>query len=183
MGTSGSFKIVRTTASYFFSPSGHGKWAKAVFFFAFLPITPMQIFKRYIQICHMKADVLPFLKMWWFLCYNFLNRSYCCSKSGQIWSVFLGKLAASQKKYALKFFSRQILLREFSKLDLKTSLRRNCLKTNFWACIYFFWRCIILMTNSKFQTPLTLNSHKSAPRNNVGGRRSDNFEATRRARP
>ena len=30
--TSGSFKIVRTTASYFFSPSGHGKWAKTVLF-------------------------------------------------------------------------------------------------------------------------------------------------------
>ena len=32
MGKSGSFKIVRTTASYFFSPSGHGKWTKTVFF-------------------------------------------------------------------------------------------------------------------------------------------------------
>ena len=99
--------------------------------------------------------------------------------------------------------------------------------------VFFFWHRIILMTNSNFQTPLTLNSHKSclknyriknyhifgiartsafiwhiwiplkkfcigvigqnakrthflpfsvsAPRNNVGGRRSDNFEGTGRA--
>ena len=32
MDASGSFKIVRTLASYFFSPLGHGKWAKTFFF-------------------------------------------------------------------------------------------------------------------------------------------------------
>ena len=99
--------------------------------------------------------------------------------------------------------------------------------------IYFCYAALILRTNSKFQTPLTLNSHKSglknyriknyhifgiastsafiwhplippeifwigvigknakkyrfcpfsvsAPRNNVGGRHSDNFEGTGRA--
>ena len=41
------------------------------------------------RVCHIKADVLPFPKMWCFLCYNFLNRSYCPSKSGQISGFFL----------------------------------------------------------------------------------------------
>ena len=99
--------------------------------------------------------------------------------------------------------------------------------------VSFFWQLLFLLTLLKFQTPLTLNSHKSglknhriknyhifgisrtsafiwhpriplenfciwvigknakkyrfcpfsvsAPRNNVGGRHSDNFEATGRA--
>ena len=42
-----SFKIVRTTASYFFSPSGHGKWAKKVFFRIFANYSNANIFKRY----------------------------------------------------------------------------------------------------------------------------------------
>ena len=47
MGTSGSFKIVRTTASYFFSPSGHGKWAKTVLFRIFANYSNAKIFRRY----------------------------------------------------------------------------------------------------------------------------------------
>ena len=34
------------------------------YFFAFLPITPMQKFSRGIRGCHMKADVLAIPKMW-----------------------------------------------------------------------------------------------------------------------
>ena len=59
MGTSGSFEIVRTPASYFFSPSGHGKWAKTVFFRIFANYSNAKIFN-----CHMKADVLADPKMW-----------------------------------------------------------------------------------------------------------------------
>ena len=47
MGTSGSFKIVRTTASYFFSPSGHGKWAKTVLFRIFANYSNAKNFRRY----------------------------------------------------------------------------------------------------------------------------------------
>ena len=47
-----------------------------------------------IHACQMKANVLLFPKIWWFLCYNFLNRSYCCSKLGQISGFFFGKVAA-----------------------------------------------------------------------------------------
>ena len=47
MGTSGSFKIVRTTASYFFSPSGHGKWAKKVLFRIFANYYNAKIFRRF----------------------------------------------------------------------------------------------------------------------------------------
>ena len=51
--------------------------------------SPLKIFYRGIQGCHMKADVLPSLKMWCFLCYNLLNGSYCCPKLGQISRFFL----------------------------------------------------------------------------------------------
>ena len=48
MGTSGTFEIVRTPASYIISRSGHGKWEKKGFF-SFWSITQMQIFLRGIQ--------------------------------------------------------------------------------------------------------------------------------------
>ena len=37
------------------------------YFFAFLPITPMQKFSRGIRGCQMKADILEFPKMWYFV--------------------------------------------------------------------------------------------------------------------
>ena len=33
----------------------------------------LQFFLRCIQVCHMKADVLPFLKMWWFFMLSFFK--------------------------------------------------------------------------------------------------------------
>ena len=53
--------------------------------------------------------------------------------------------------------SFKIGFRNFSREDLAWFF--------FCARIYFFWHRIILMTNSKFQTPLTLNSHKSGLKN------------------
>ena len=38
-------------------------------------------------------------------------------------------------------------------------------KTQNCSRVFIFWHRIILMTNSKFQTPLTLNSHKSGLKN------------------
>ena len=35
------------------------------------------------------------------------------------------------------------------------------LKTAYWSRVFFFERQLFLMTNSKFQTPLTLTSHNS----------------------
>ena len=52
--------------------------------------SPLKFFLRGIQGCHMKADVLPFLKMWWFLCYNLLNGSYCCPKLGPRGGIKVG---------------------------------------------------------------------------------------------
>ena len=42
----------------------------------------LQNFLRGMQGCHMKADVLPFLKMWWFLCYNFLFQASILNQCG-----------------------------------------------------------------------------------------------------
>ena len=83
-------------------------------------------------------------------------------KVGSNLQNFFCKIVVSQKiSTPSKKFSSQILLREVSKLNLKTSLRRIWLEIFFWAHAYFLWNRIILRTNSKFQTPLTLNSHKS----------------------
>ena len=54
------------------------------------------------RVCHMNADVLPILKLWLFLLCCMLNRSYCCSKLGQIWIFFLEK--GGVKKIDMRFF-------------------------------------------------------------------------------
>ena len=61
--------------------------------------------------------------------------------------------------------SSQILLREVFKFNFETSLRRIWPESQYCSRICFFEHRIILMTNKKFQTPLTLNSHKSGLKN------------------
>ena len=82
LGTSGSFKIVRTLASYIISRSGQGKWEKKRCFFTFRPMSPMQKFSRGIQGCHQKADVQGFLKMWCFLLLQFFKPKLWLVKVG-----------------------------------------------------------------------------------------------------
>ena len=48
------------------------------------------------RVCHLKADVQGFLKMWWFLCYYFLNPMY-----GQRWVKFQKLLRGVVKKITL----------------------------------------------------------------------------------
>ena len=52
----------------------------------------LQKFLRGIQICHMKADVLPFLKMWWFLKLELL-----LLKVGSNIAILIGKVASLKK--------------------------------------------------------------------------------------
>ena len=67
MGMSGSFKIVRTPASYIISWIVHGKLEKKGSFHILANYSDAKFLKRYpdnIWMCHMKADVLEIPKMW-----------------------------------------------------------------------------------------------------------------------
>ena len=75
-------------------------------------VSLLRKFLRGIQICHMRADVLAIPKMWCFLGYNFLNPSYCYSKSGQISGIFSGKVAVSKKKTRLHILFRASILNQ-----------------------------------------------------------------------
>ena len=95
-----------------------------------------------------------------------LNPSYCCPKSGQISRIFLAKLRCQKKKTRLQFSISSLHMNRtwvshgtFQVLFISEVKTQNCSR------VFFFWHRIILMTNSKFQTPLTLNSHKSGLKN------------------
>ena len=70
----------------------------------------LQNFLRGIQICHMKADVLAIPKCGGFLGYNFINPSYCYSKSGQISGFFLAKWRCPKKRHGYIFLFRASIL-------------------------------------------------------------------------
>merc|ERR1712051_872416 len=97
MGTSGSFKVVQTAASYFFSPSGHGKWAKTVFFRIFANYSNAKIFKSYPDAIW-KLTSCRFRKCGSFCCCNFLNQTYGCSKSTESEILSLSSKLCSVKK-------------------------------------------------------------------------------------
>ena len=91
-----------------------------------------------------------------------LNRSYGCSKSGQISRFFLADWRRSKKKTRLQYCTegRHMNRIGFShgKFDI---LFISGLKTAYWSRVFFFGHQLFLRTNSKFHTPLTLTSHKS----------------------
>ena len=91
MGTSSSFKIVRTPASYIISRSGHGKLEKTGSFRILANCSNAKIFKRYPGYAIGKLMSWRFRKCGSFLFYHFLNRSYGCSKSTE--SEILAMLA------------------------------------------------------------------------------------------
>ena len=82
-----------------------------------------KFFKRYPAYAIWKLTSCRFWKSDGSLCYHFLNRSYCWSKSGQIWRFFW-KVAASKKiDTRSKIFLKTIPLER----SFKTSLWRICL--------------------------------------------------------
>ena len=95
-----------------------------------------------------------------------LNRSYGCTKSGQISRVFLADWRRPKKKTRPQFsrfrFHIESAWKKVGYFDADSIWSRN-----FENCgrVFFFERQLFLMTNSKFQTPLTLNSHKSGLKN------------------
>ena len=91
-----------------------------------------------------------------------LNRSYGCSKSGQISRFFSTEWRCPKKKTRLQYCTegRHMNRIGFShgKFDI---LFISGLKTAYWSRVFFFGRQLFLRTNSKFHTPLTLTSHNS----------------------
>ena len=91
-----------------------------------------------------------------------LNRSYGCSKSGQISRFFSTEWWCPKKETRLQYCTegRHMNRIGFShgKFDI---LFMSGLKTAYWSRVFFFERQLFFRTNSKFQTPLTLTSHNS----------------------
>ena len=98
MGTSGSFEIVRTTASYFFSPSGHGKWTKTVHFRIFANYSNAKNFQEGSEGAIWKLTSWRFRKCGSFLFYHFLNKTYGCSKSTESEILSLSSKLCGVKK-------------------------------------------------------------------------------------
>ena len=71
-----------------------------------------------------------------FLCYHLLNRSYCCSKSGQIWRFSLESGVVKQK-YALKNFLKTDPLEKSFKIGFWKFSQEDLSWKIFWARMYF----------------------------------------------
>ena len=78
----------------------------------------LQNFLRGIQGCHMKADVLPFLKMWWFFMLYFFKRD-----------LLLPKVRSNLKIFFCKVVSQRVpeeeLKSEFNRKDARTIIPSN----------------------------------------------------------
>ena len=125
MGTSGTFEIVRTPASYIISQSGHGKWEKTGYFRILANYSDAQFFKRYPGYAIGKLTSRAFWKCRGFCCYNFLNRSYGCSKLTE--SEILAMLAK------IKVVKKLTLL-SYCKLRLETNMTSS---QPYWGPILF----------------------------------------------
>ena len=95
-----------------------------------------------------------------------LYRSYGCSKSGQISRFFLSLFSkivgVTKKKRRPQFFRFRFPI-ESAGTKVGYFDADSIWSRNFENCgrVFFFERQLFLMTNSKFQTPLTLTSHNS----------------------
>ena len=125
-------------------------------------------FSEVSRVCHMKVDVLPFLKMWWFLWYHLLNRSYCCSKSGQIRRFFL-KVATSKK------------IDTRSKNKFKTNPPEKSFKIGFWNFQEnLFWEKNLSEYLFFWMTPLSKKILRFDPTlsSNNSGLKNDSIKTT-----
>ena len=105
MGMSTTFEIVRTPASYIISRSGHGKWEKTGSFRILANFPDSKNFKRYPGYAIGNLTSRAFWKCGSFCCYNFLNRSYGCSKSTESEILaMLAKIRGVKKKTRLQFY-------------------------------------------------------------------------------
>ena len=110
----------------------------------------------------MKADVQGFPKMWYFSQFEGFKPELWLFKVGSNLKIFLGRLAALKKKTRPQFsrfrFHIESAWKKVGYFDADSIWSRN-----FENCgrVFFFERQLFLMTNSKFQTPLTLTSHNS----------------------
>ena len=87
----------------------------------------------------MKADVLKILKMWYFLRFKGFEPELSAVKVESNFKKKISENGCHKKKTRAQFLIKSLfLLREVSKLDLKTSLRRNKdLKKNCARVIFF----------------------------------------------
>ena len=141
MGTSGTFEIVRTPASYIISRSGHGKWEKTGSFCILANYPDSKIFKRYPGYAIGKLTSRAFWKCGSFCCYNFLNQSNGCSKSTE--SEILQMLAkirgVKKKRHGYNFsFQASILNQRGAIRYVLMLIQWQNLKRKIVAVLFFF---------------------------------------------
>ena len=77
-----------------------------------------------------------------------LNQSYRLSKSSQIWKKNISENGCQKKITRAQFLIKSLfLLREVSKLDLKTSLRRNKVLKKNCGRVFFLWHPLFSVTS------------------------------------
>ena len=77
-----------------------------------------------------------------------LNQSYRLSKSSQISKKEISENGCQKKITRAQFLIKSLfLLREVSKLDLKTSLRRNKVLKKNWGRAFFLWHPLFFVTS------------------------------------
>ena len=135
MGTSGTFEIVRTPASYIISRSGHGKWEKTGSFCILANYPDSKIFKRYSGYAIGKLTSRAFWKCGSFCCYNFLNQSNGCSKSTESEILaMLGQIRGVNKNNTFVILQ----IEAWNEYDLFQTL----LGPQFWV----WWKCSSIWT-------------------------------------
>ena len=85
----------------------------------------------------MKADVLPFLKKWWFFMLSFFKPELLLLKVGSNLKIFLESGVIQKNKYSLKFFSQNKFSWKFQNPILKLFSRGSVFKKFFRAYFCF----------------------------------------------
>ena len=91
-----------------------------------------------------------------FLCYHLLNRSYCCSKSGQIWRFSLESGVVKQK-YALKNFLKTDPLEKSFKIGF-WNFQENLFWEKNLSEYLFFWMTPLSKKILRFDPTLSSNN-------------------------
>ena len=142
MGTSGSFKIVRPLDSYLFHRRETGNGQKCIFFRIFAHSSNAKFFKRYPGMPYESWRPAGSENVVFFVCYNFVNHIYGCSKFNGVWNFeFVIKIMRRPKiKYArAQQNSNKSSCKKFLNPILKLLSGGFVLKFFLNAHIFIFW--------------------------------------------
>ena len=152
MGTSGTFEIVRTPASYIVSRSGHGKWVKMGSFRISANYSNAKFFKRYPGYAIGKLTSRAFCTRGGFCCFNFFKPELVLLKVKRVWNFSnVGKIKKPFEKKTRLNFAYEVLplLNQHQNITIWPtliqygSLKRKIVAVSFFLTPqfdnFFFW--------------------------------------------